>query len=415
MESFFCSVQSRFLTSSADEESRNAFSQQIQQYIVQNGTQNFDEFIKSIMEKKCKEPLRIAITGGAGVGKSTFINTIRGLSPTDSGAAKTNSMSECTMAVEKCPDPRNPNLIYYDLPGYGSQKFPTNEYMGKLLLDRYDFFIIFSHNSFTDNDCYLAEELNRLGKKFYFVRTRIDESINNERGDTGDSFDELVYLDQVRQVSKQNVGRFLGLRSVFVISGRLQNYAKWDFPDLVRALMDDAPDIKKEILIRTITANSQEGIDRKAALLEQRIFLIAIAAATVATLPVPVLSMPFETIVIAREVHQYMKDFGLDEESMKSLAKTLRMDYTDLEKIVFGASNVLHSNRKSAIESVVMATLGKTAVVSAVGECAKIAPVFGQALSSTISFVTVESALQSLLNETKLLAIKLVQQLTLSD
>jgi len=85
------------------------------------------------MEKECKEPLRIAITGETGVGKSTFINTIRGLSPNDSGAAKTNSMDECTIAVQKYPDPRNPNLIYYDLPGYGSQKFSRNEYMGKLL------------------------------------------------------------------------------------------------------------------------------------------------------------------------------------------------------------------------------------------------------------------------------------------
>jgi hypothetical protein len=56
-------------------------------------------------------------------------------------------------------------------------------------------------------------------------------------------------------------------------------------------MMDDAPDIKKEVIIRTITTNSYEIVDRKAALLEQRIFLIAIAAAGVAAVPIPDLSI----------------------------------------------------------------------------------------------------------------------------
>ncbi len=250
-----------------------------------------------------------------------------------------------------------------------------------------------------------------LEKKYYFVRTKIDQSITSEREDMGNSFDELAYVNKIRQVSEQSMSRFLGVQRVFVISGRLKNYTKWDFPKLVQALMDDAPDTKKAIIIRTITANSKEGIDRKAALLEQRIFLIASAAAVVAAIPIPGLSIPCELILIANEIQQYMKDFGLDEESMKNFARTLRIDHTVLEEKIFSASKVLRSNSMSAIESVVATTLGKTLLTSTVGELAKVTPVFGQVLSSSASFVNVESALQSLLNEIKMLALKLVEQL----
>jgi hypothetical protein len=191
----------------------------------------------------------------------------------------------------------------------------------------------------------------------------------------------------------------------------LENYGKWDFPKLIQALIDDAPDIKKEVIIRTITANSHEVVDRKAALLEQRIFLAALAAAFVGVASVFGLSIACDTILISREVHQYLKDFGLDEESMENLAKTLNTDRAHLEKTIFGASNVIQGNCMSAIQTVVQATLGKTVLISSVGGCAQIAPIFGQVISSATSLLTVESALQTLLSEIKLLALKRVDLL----
>ncbi len=120
------------------------------------------------MEKECEQPLRIAMIGETGAGKSTFINTARQLSPNAFGAAETNSMKECTLEVQEYPDPRNPKLVYYDLPGSGSPNFSKEEYVTKLSLDRYDFFILLSCDRFKETDYYLAKQLDLLGKKILF-------------------------------------------------------------------------------------------------------------------------------------------------------------------------------------------------------------------------------------------------------
>jgi interferon gamma inducible protein 47 len=126
----------------------------------------------------------------------------------------------------KYPDPRNPNLVYSDLPGIGSSNFPRDEYMTKLSLNCYDFFIILSHNRFKENDCYLAKELDRLGKKFYFVSTRIDEDLTNERKKKGDLFDESDYVNKARIASKNSLTKYSSDHPVFIISGSLEYYGK---------------------------------------------------------------------------------------------------------------------------------------------------------------------------------------------
>jgi hypothetical protein len=176
------------------------------------------------------------------------------------------------------------------------------------------------------------------------------------------------------------------------------------FPKLTQALMDKATGIKQEVIIRTLTANSYKIVDRKAALLEKRVFMIAIIASGIAAAQILGLSVSSNLTLITREIHQYMKDFGLDEESMENLAKILRKNRTDLEQIIFETSNVLQSNNMSAVNSIIVETLGPTIAAGAVRVCAQVDPIFGQMFSSKTSFLTVKSALEQILNKIKLLA-----------
>jgi hypothetical protein len=176
------------------------------------------------------------------------------------------------------------------------------------------------------------------------------------------------------------------------------------FPKLTQALMDKATGIKQEVIIRTITANSYKIVDRKAALLEKCVFVIAIIASGIAAAQIIGLSVSSYLTLITREIHQYMKAFGLDDESTENLAKILCKNGTDLEQIIFGTSNVSQGNNITGVNSIIMETLDPTTAAGVVRVCAQVGPIFGQMFSSRTSFLTVKSALEQVLNKIKLLA-----------
>ena len=77
--------------------------------------------------------------------------------------------------------PNYPNVTLWDLPGVGTTKFPADQYLNHVGFETFDFFIIISATRFTENDVKLAREIQRMGKKFYFVRSKIDSDLYNER------------------------------------------------------------------------------------------------------------------------------------------------------------------------------------------------------------------------------------------
>ncbi|XP_035767922.1 interferon-inducible GTPase 1-like [Neolamprologus brichardi] len=124
--------------------------------------------------------LNIAITGESGSGKSTFVNAFRGVSDDDEGAAPTG-VTECTMEVKEYSHPNYPNVKFWDLPGVGTPNFPSDTYLERIGFEKFDFFIIIAAARFKENDVKLAQEIQRMEKKFYFVRSKIDDDINAER------------------------------------------------------------------------------------------------------------------------------------------------------------------------------------------------------------------------------------------
>ncbi|XP_025050875.1 interferon-inducible GTPase 5-like [Alligator sinensis] len=127
-----------------------------------------------------KISLHIAITGVTGSGKSSFLNAMRGLDDGDEGAADIGVL-ETTSKPAPFPHPQDPNITFWDLPGIGTPAFPEDTYLQQVEFGRYDFFIIISSTRFTDKDIKLALEIQSLGKSFYFVRSKVDQDLDNER------------------------------------------------------------------------------------------------------------------------------------------------------------------------------------------------------------------------------------------
>ncbi|CAG2247601.1 unnamed protein product [Mytilus edulis] len=63
-----------------------------------------------------KEKVTFAVTGRSATGKSTFINKIRDIKPSDQGYAKSGT-GDTTKEPTPYQNPQNERIVFYDLPG----------------------------------------------------------------------------------------------------------------------------------------------------------------------------------------------------------------------------------------------------------------------------------------------------------
>ncbi|XP_078267995.1 interferon-inducible GTPase 5-like [Rhinoraja longicauda] len=279
------------------------------------------EKIKPMIQNKMKEldetELNVAVTGDTGTGKSTFINAMRGLRSTDEGAAEVGT-TETTMERTGYPHPNLPNVRYWDLPGIGSTLFTAGSYLKEMQFKKYDFFIIVTAGRFTENDAKLANEIKRLGKRFYFVRSKIDADLNAMQRERKE-FDEEEVLEKIRSDCLCRLGK-VGITDprVFLISSFEQD--KYDFGDLTEALEVDLPNIKKRIFVLALPNLSVEIVQKKNELLKKEIWAWAILSGTLGAIPVPGVSLACDIGILIGAIIHFRKCLGLNDTSLQRLA-----------------------------------------------------------------------------------------------
>ncbi|XP_078268204.1 interferon-inducible GTPase 5-like [Rhinoraja longicauda] len=293
------------------------------------------EKIKPLIQNKMKEldetEVNIAVTGETGVGKSTFINAMRGLRNTDEGAAEARTI-ETTKEQIGYPHPNLPNVRYWDLPGIGSPRFKEGSYLKEVQFKKYDFFIIVAASRFKENDGKLANEIKRLGKRFYFVRSKIDVdfySVQRERKEFDEEeelekkerkeFDKNAELEKIRSDCLCNLGK-VGITDprVFLISSFDQD--QYDFVQLNEALEGDLPNIKKRIFVLALPNLSVEIVQKKNELLKKGIWALAILSGAVGAIPVPGVSLACDIPILIGAIIHFRKCLGLNDTSLQRLA-----------------------------------------------------------------------------------------------
>ncbi|KAI7798970.1 interferon-inducible GTPase 5-like [Triplophysa rosa] len=273
--------------------------------------------IKDYLKQQDLVELNVGVTGESGSGKSTFVNAFRGLGDEEEGSASTGVV-ETTMIPDVYIHPNYKNVKVWDLPGIGTPNFKANEYLQQVQFERYDFFIIIASDRFKECHTQLAKEIMRMGKKFYFVRSKIDISITAEKRKK--NFDLKTTLDTIREDCENGLKKIgIDFPVVFLMSG--WELGKYDLNPLQERLEKELPQHKRHVLMLALPNITLEINERKKKALEENISRVAFLSACVAAIPLPGLSIAADVAIIADELRKYYSAFGLDDPSLQKLCE----------------------------------------------------------------------------------------------
>ncbi|KAJ8373725.1 hypothetical protein SKAU_G00043050 [Synaphobranchus kaupii] len=333
--------------------------------------------------------LNIAITGESGSGKSTFVNAFRGLGDEDEGAA---GMFETTMKPTEYPHPKYPKVKLWDLPGIGTDNVKADEYLQKVKFQSYDFFIIIASERFKIINVQLATEIKRMKKNFYFVRSKIDNSIQAAQRKKGFDMDKTLRI--IRQDCIKGL-QDIGVESptVFLISSfDLQLY---DFPLLEETMEKELPKEKRRVLLLSLPNITLAINQRKKEALQANISRVASQSGAVATVPIPGLSIALDVNILVKELTNYYQAFGLDNKSLKDLSDKTHVPLEELKAVLKSPLN----KEISADMVIKLLTTYSGGTLKGLLYWVSTIPVIGSMTAGRLAYSTTKDMLSHCLNE----------------
>ncbi|XP_052775826.1 interferon-inducible GTPase 1-like [Mya arenaria] len=277
--------------------------------------------------------INIAVTGESGTGKSSFINSIRGLKADDPGAAKVSAV-DTTIEPTAYDHPDNPKLRFWELPGVGTSNFTRDTYLEKVDLSRFDFVLLLSSSRFKENDIWLAKEIIRLKPNFnlFFVRTKIDDdlrSAQNSRRKIQTAEDRQALQQEIRDNARLNLqkGKILNA-NIYLIDNN--DTTAFDFGSIFSKLIQKVSYLKRESMIMSLSGITNEVVQNKLAILKGRINSVSKTAAVAAVFAnTDTNKYPAEIDVLLEECRFYCSQLGLNLESLQIFAKRIEIDFDE--------------------------------------------------------------------------------------
>ncbi|XP_021069726.1 T-cell-specific guanine nucleotide triphosphate-binding protein 1-like [Mus pahari] len=332
----------------------------IQSRIQEGDIQKAISIINAALTDIEKAPLNIAVTGETGAGKSTFINALRGIGHEENESARSGAV-ETTKDRKEYTHPKFPNVTIWDLPGVGTRTFKPEEYLKEMKFQEYDFFLIISSTRFKDNDAQLAKAIEKMKKKFYFVRTKIDSDLWNQKKCRPRSYNREEILKEIRNNCEQELQEAkVASARVFLISSI--EVAKFDFPNLESTLLKELPAHKRYIFMQCLPTITETAIDRRREVLKQTIWLEALKSGATAT--IPMMSFFNDDIEeLEKILTHYRACFGLDDESLENMAREWSMSVEELESTI-KSPHLLSSELNESVEDKLVKIMEKIFAVT---------------------------------------------------
>ncbi|XP_069016576.1 interferon-inducible GTPase 5-like [Embiotoca jacksoni] len=348
--------------------------------------------IQEYLDQQDKIQLHIGITGESGAGKSSFVNAFRGVDNRDEGAAPTGCV-ETTTVVTPYAHPNYPNVTLWDLPGIGTTKFPADKYLKHVEFEKFDFFIIISATRFTENDVKLAKEIQKMNKKFYFVRSKIDNDLNAVERSQRD-FNAEKTLVTMRENCVEGLQEQGVAATVFLVSSF--DLHLHDFPLLQQTLERELPAHKRDTLFLSVPNINLEIINRKKKAFQAKIKYYAGLSAVGAAVPLPGLSIAVDLSLLVNVAKKYAVGFRLDKPSLEKLAATSGVPLSDLMAVIKSPLAAVEITTDLILK--VLTTLTITSLSMMAEEGLKYIPFLGIPVAAIISFTTTYKCLSMFLN-----------------
>ncbi|XP_074837591.1 uncharacterized protein LOC142004070 [Carettochelys insculpta] len=333
--------------------------------------------------------LNIAVIGELGSGRSSFINAIRDLDDEDKSAA-TTGLAEVTAKPTPFTFPTHPNVTLWELPPIGTPTFQAGSYLQVVNFGRYDLFIVIASGRFRLSHVTLAREIQRMEKKCYFVRSKVDTDLQAAARRRPSSYNEESILQEIREYCRKTLEEE-GVKNpqIFLISNWY--LTKYDFHLLQETLVSELSRDKKHALLLALPNYSEEIIQEKKEALKQGICWVAGAACIGALVPIPGVSVFCNVAVLVKYMRAYSRNFGLDRESFTRLARRSHTTTQDLEKAIIKTRLAEEINH-----AFVIALVASFALVLASSYFVWV-PVIGIAVNAGISYIASYRALDSFL------------------
>jgi predicted GTPase len=383
-------------------------AKKLKKIFKKRGQAGVDQYLKEKQDEWKNTPLNIAVIGASGVGKSTFVNAIRGLRVKDPRAAPVG-VKQTTMTVTRYPHPVHENLIFWDIPGVGTKEFPKESYLKKIGIDRFDFFLLLSAGRFTEIDAWLGREITeKHRKKYYYVRTKVDQDVDNDRAEKEEDHDVNKVLNEIRQDIQQNIDTRNKVSGLFLVAGRRPDL--FDFRKLEKSIVDDFPESKRSALILSMCAMSESMIQMKVAELRARIKYSAMGAGGVAVVPVPLMSVCYDMLIVETQAKEYFHQLGLDNDSLRKLADQTACNFEDLKAVIretFGPTFYDKFDIHGFLGQLPKYSSTNTAFCAQ--RIIQLLPVIGGIIASPITLATTYKTLALILEEMEKMALNVVR------
>ena len=348
-----------------------------------------------------KVPVKIAVAGEVKAGKSTLINTLRGLKydplKVDKLAAKVG-VQECTSEPTVYQFPGAPRLNLVDLPGINTPSHPAETYKDEVKLTSYDMVLIVFKETVHQSDLILASILKEAKVPFWFIRTQIDIDLEKHRklhfkGQL--ALTKLQVQDFMEDTRKNLHDNLPGLHSdskFFIVEGELTGLDKYDMPALKEAMAAALTDkLKKQALILHMRSFLPSAIEEKCAILSARIKWFALSSSVVALAPIPGLSSAVDIGAITSFTKMAANSLGINPDVIQLGNKFYRQAslFNQLASVLTseGITLLIRANVKYIASNMVE-------------EYVRFAiPVIGSILAGAISFSTTYAVMKFILNK----------------